>query len=109
MIKAGIQRFLNRRGYEIYRLATQFTAAELEAMERVAPYTATSKSRMVGLIDAVKYIVANRIEGAFVECGVWRGGRSMLAASTLKPNPRNTSSRASENSPTDTHSRFKSF
>lgn len=83
MIKAGIQRFLNRRGFEIIRLATQFSNSEQAAMERVQPYTATSKNRMIGLIDAVRYVVANRIEGAVVECGVWRGGSSMLAALTL--------------------------
>lgn len=83
MIKAGIQRVLNRMGFEVFRLATHFTAPEMAAMEKVKPFTATSMSRMVGLMDAVKYIVANRIEGAFVECGVWRGGSSMLAAHSL--------------------------
>ena len=55
MIKAAVQRALNRMGYEVYRLSTQFSPAELEAMRRVAPFTATSKSRMIGLMDAVRY------------------------------------------------------
>ncbi|MDH3909127.1 MAG: TylF/MycF family methyltransferase [Gammaproteobacteria bacterium] len=30
------------------------------------------------------YVVANDIPGAFIECGVWRGGSSMAAALALK-------------------------
>lgn len=83
MIKAAIQRFLNARGFDIIRYSTSFSASEMAAMERVKGFTATGPGRMAGLIDAVKYVVANRIEGAFIECGVWRGGSSMLAALTL--------------------------
>ena len=83
MIKAVIQRFLNARGFDVVRHATNFSPQELAAMEKVKGLTATGPGRMVGLIDAVKHISANRIEGAFVECGVWRGGSSMLAALTL--------------------------
>jgi O-methyltransferase len=80
MIKAVIQRFLNARGFEIVRHATSFSPRELATMRRVKGFTATGPGRMVGLMDAVNYIVANRIEGAVVECGVWRGGSSMIAA-----------------------------
>lgn len=50
---------------------------------KVTPYTMTSPERVIGLCDAVRYVVANRIEGAIVECGVWRGGSSMAAALML--------------------------
>src|SRR6185503_10716315 len=83
MIKAGIQRLLNSMGFDVGRYATNFSPHELETMQKVKGLTATSPSRMVGLMDAVKYVVANRIEGAFIECGVWRGGSSMVAAYTL--------------------------
>ena len=33
--------------------------------------------------QAVHYLVKNRIPGDFVECGVWRGGCSLLLAETL--------------------------
>lgn len=39
----------------------------------------TSHERLAGLVDAVEYIVQRAVPGAFVECGVWRGG-SVLAA-----------------------------
>ena len=38
---------------------------------------------MYALYQATRYIVGARVPGAIVECGVWRGGSSMLAAMTL--------------------------
>lgn len=46
--------------------------------------TMTSIERMNSLYEAVKYIEKNNIPGDIVECGVWRGGSSMLVAKTLK-------------------------
>lgn len=45
---------------------------------RCRPYTMTSPERMASLLDSVEYIVKRNLPGAFVECGVWRGG-SVLA------------------------------
>ena len=47
------------------------------------PFTMTSVERMYALYNAVDYIISNKIEGDFVECGVWRGGSSMLIAKML--------------------------
>jgi hypothetical protein len=52
-------------------------------MNAVAPYTMTSAERVHALINAVRYLVANRIPGDFVECGVWKGGSIMAMALTL--------------------------
>ncbi len=43
----------------------------------------TSIERMYALYLATHYVCAARIPGDIVECGVWRGGSSMLAAMTL--------------------------
>ncbi|WP_353722476.1 TylF/MycF/NovP-related O-methyltransferase [Dyadobacter sp. 676] len=51
--------------------------------ETCKPFTMTSVERMYALYNAVKYVVQNKIHGSFVECGVWRGGSSMLTALTL--------------------------
>jgi hypothetical protein len=83
MFKVAVQRILNSMGYDVVRYATNFTPAELATMEKVKGLTAAGPGRMVGLMDAVNYIVRNRIEGACVECGVWRGGSTMIAAYTL--------------------------
>ena len=48
------------------------------------PYTMTSPLRMYALYQAVKYVSKAGIEGDFVECGVWKGGSSMVIAMTLK-------------------------
>jgi len=45
--------------------------------------TMTSKERIYGLIEAVKYITRFGIEGDIVECGVWKGGSMMAVAKTL--------------------------
>ncbi len=45
--------------------------------------TMTSLERMYALWGAVRHIQNAGISGAVVECGVWRGGSMMLAASTL--------------------------
>lgn len=52
-------------------------------VERCKPYSLTSPERMFGLYQALRYVVENRIEGAIVECGVWKGGSMLLAALTL--------------------------
>jgi O-methyltransferase len=53
-------------------------------IDRVAPFTMTSVERIVALRDAVAHVCRHRIDGAIVECGVWRGGSMMAAALTLQ-------------------------
>lgn len=55
----------------------------VDIFNRVKPYTMTSPERVFALCDAVRYVAAASIEGAVVECGVWRGGSSMAAALML--------------------------
>ncbi len=49
----------------------------------VRPYTMTSPDKLQALISAVRYIATAGIPGAFVECGVWRGGSMHAVARTL--------------------------
>jgi O-methyltransferase len=58
-------------------------ADEAKIIRKIKPYTMTSIDRAVSLIRAVKYVIENRLEGEFVECGVWRGGSMMAVARTL--------------------------
>lgn len=55
----------------------------LEIWDKCKPFTMTSFERGLALFRAVRYIVSNNIKGAFVECGVWRGGSAMIAMLTL--------------------------
>lgn len=47
-------------------------------------YTQTSVERCYSLYLAAKYVSINKVLGDFVECGVWKGGSSMLAALTFR-------------------------
>ena len=51
--------------------------------QQVAPFSMTSPERGFALWCAVNTVISNNIPGAFVECGVWKGGSSMLIALTL--------------------------
>ena len=55
----------------------------VETIKRVRRHTMTTSPRIAALCDSVEYLVDRRIEGAIVECGVWRGGSMMAAAVTL--------------------------
>lgn len=55
----------------------------LAIWERCKAQTMTSPDRSFVLYTAVKHVAAVKLPGAFVECGVWRGGSSMIAALTF--------------------------
>jgi O-methyltransferase len=61
-----------------------FSSEELTLYSFVQPYTMTSPERVKALIDSVKYIVGNCLEGAFVECGVWKGGSVIAMLKVLE-------------------------
>lgn len=56
----------------------------IELYESIKPYTMTSVERCYALYRAVNYILEANIPGDFVECGVWRGGNTMLVAYLLQ-------------------------
>ena len=78
------ERIANRLGFQIARHRISFTPKDLELMEKVRPFTGCSLERIVNVADSVKYVVSNRLPGAFVECGVFRGGSVMAALFALQ-------------------------
>jgi O-methyltransferase len=62
---------------------SDFDADLAETVRRVRRDTLTSAPRIAALCDSVEYLVRTDVQGAFVECGVWRGGSMMAAALTL--------------------------
>ena len=60
-----------------------FSPEDIRVYREVSPYTMTSPERVKALVDAVHYVVRRRIPGAFVECGVWRGGSAIAAMIAL--------------------------
>jgi O-methyltransferase len=52
-------------------------------LEQARPYTMTSVERIFAMREAVRYVERAKLDGAIVECGVWRGGSIMVAIATL--------------------------
>ena len=46
--------------------------------------TLTSRSRMAATMRSLKYISKNEVSGAFVECGIWKGGQIIVGMEQLK-------------------------
>ena len=74
------QRVVNARALLFGRYEPEIS----EIIDKVRPYTMTSRARIAALCDAVRHVVRHRIAGDFVECGVWKGGSSMAAALCLQ-------------------------
>lgn len=88
-LRPRLKKFTSALGFKRTRervgeMPPDFDEQMRRVVEAVTPYTMTSSERIAALIETVRYVVANRIEGDFVECGVWRGGSSMAVAMMLK-------------------------
>jgi hypothetical protein len=82
----GVRQVVRGLGFDLVRfneLPTDLDPTIAEIVSAVKPYTMTSIQRLIGLCEAVRYLVRNRIAGDIVECGVWRGGSMMAVARTL--------------------------
>jgi hypothetical protein len=64
-------------------LPQDFDEQMCEAIEAVRGRTMTGPVKLFTLISAVRYIVEHDVPGAFVECGVWRGGSMQAVAREL--------------------------
>ena len=83
VFKRIIRPAIQRAGFDIIRhigYPPDFSAEDIQICEIVKPYTMTSPERVYSLINAARYVIKNEIDGAFVECGVWKGGSSMALA-----------------------------
>jgi len=80
---------LHKLGYELRRAPSHqpfpvdYDQATIEVCREVEHYTLTSHERVNALRQAVIYLVEADVEGAFIECGVWRGGSMLVIAKTL--------------------------
>lgn len=95
-MKKVIRKLVEKTGYTVSKTVKkrkdEFAKDELpdvkesefwEIFKLCKPYTMTSAERMYSLYQSVNYVLKNEIPGAFIECGVWRGGSSMLVAQLL--------------------------
>jgi O-methyltransferase len=84
-----IRPILRRMGMDLVRYyksdcPPDFDEMNIRIYNAVRNYTMTSAERVNALIEATKYVIRQKIDGALVECGVWRGGSVMAMALTLK-------------------------
>jgi O-methyltransferase len=93
-IDRTVRRIARRLGFDNVRVAAGQPVPEapvpvdiddeaVALFRRVQPYTLTGIERVVALRDAVRYVVDAGVEGAVVECGVWKGGSMLVVAETL--------------------------
>lgn len=82
--KAGFDIVRYPRVAAVEKYPADFSAESIEICEKVKCYTMTSPERVDSLIHAVRYVVENGVEGAFVECGVWKGGSTMAMIFALQ-------------------------
>ncbi|MGC2527158.1 MAG: TylF/MycF/NovP-related O-methyltransferase [Candidatus Acidiferrum sp.] len=90
MIKDAIHKSFRLFGIDIIHFPprekecpSDFGKEEAEILWAVRPWTKTSAERIYAAIQAARYVSANSIAGAIVECGVWKGGSVAAMALAL--------------------------
>lgn len=86
--KGLLRQFARRLAARYFPLRSEFDFADVQPQEwsilrAVGPYTLQSTERLLALLRAIDHLEHHRIEGAIVECGVYRGGSAMAAALKL--------------------------
>ena len=80
----GFARLFGMEAYKPGKFPKDFDAEAIATIEAVTPYTMIGRERLFALITGIRHIAKHKIQGAVVECGVWRGGAMGAAALTLK-------------------------
>ena len=85
MIRKVVKRMILNMGYVVKNATEQYAGMEGfdPLYQRCRPYTMTSKEEMFALHKATEYLIRHDIPGAFVECGVCKGGSAMGMALSL--------------------------
>ena len=87
MITLKAKSFINRvllkltgfyltRSYSVL-IDNRLSLEEKNIVSKVKDRTMTNSNSISNLIQATRYVLKAGIDGAFVECGVWRGGSAM--------------------------------
>ncbi|MAG63051.1 macrocin O-methyltransferase [Candidatus Woesearchaeota archaeon] len=91
-VRGGLKRALSwvtrKFGFELVShsgdgLPEDFDEGHRRVIGAVRAHTMTSPERLFGLIEGVRYVIRHDLPGAFVECGVYKGGSMMAVALTL--------------------------
>jgi O-methyltransferase len=87
-LRARAKAVLRSRGIDVRRwpppLPEHIDAEAAATVAAARPFTMTSVEALFSLIEATRYAARRQVPGAFVECGVWRGGSMVAVARTLQ-------------------------
>lgn len=90
LLRRPLSKAVNRLGFTIIRTPNNQSDIFQDMDDAFGPIyettrhmTTSSIDRMYALYQATRYISRSQIPGDIVECGVWQGGSSMIAALTL--------------------------
>ena len=93
-VKSLAQDFVGLFGYQFTRLSAyqgypapvEMNDQDIELVQwvRNEELSMVSFAGLFSTVAAAKYVAENEIDGDFVECGVWRGGNSIIAAEIFK-------------------------
>ena len=87
VLKKIVNDLLLHLGYKITKISKKVPndvdEKFLNIYKKCKDYTMTSIERMYALYKATEYVVRHKIPGDIVECGVWKGGSSMICALTM--------------------------
>jgi O-methyltransferase len=77
---------LTRKMDELRRFPVEISDSDKEIFHyvRANQLSTSPDERLYATILACRHVVERKIEGDFVECGVWRGGNSVIAAGVFK-------------------------
>lgn len=86
-----IKTMARRMGFEVKRVVrddlrrypVEMTSDERDLVQMAERYSMTPVVRMWALVQAVRHVVSQGLDGDLVECGVWRGGNLVLMRKLL--------------------------
>jgi O-methyltransferase len=86
-MKVIAKKLIKIAGFQVMRRSASITPVEISDQEReIIEYvidnrlTMVSRERLWATLMACKHVIERDIPGDFVECGVWRGGNSLIAS-----------------------------
>ena len=59
---------------------------DIKLIDLISKYSMTPKIRIYNLIQALRHLEHNEVQGDYVECGVWKGGNLILFKKFLEKN-----------------------
>lgn len=81
-IKSILKKFnynlVKKKNEKLDFLYPEYTNEELEIIETAKLFSMTSYQKLNFLLRSIEYVNNKKLEGDFVECGVWKGGNLIL-------------------------------